>query len=78
MNNTLSESIFQKRIKRFKSIKRGYYSLIAIITFYILSIISPLWINNKPLMIRYGNGTYELGEKFDDINNNNIWDIEER
>ena len=53
--NNLSESIFQKRVKRFKSIKRGYYSLIAIITLYILSLLSPLWINNKALIVKYEN-----------------------
>jgi microcin C transport system permease protein len=77
MSKTLSESILQKRIKRFKSIKRGYYSLITIIILYILSLISPLWINNKPLIIRYQNGLYDLGEKFDDLNNNGVWDLEE-
>ena len=78
MSKTLSESILQKRIKRFKSIKRGYYSLITIIILYILSLISPLWINNKPLIIRYQNGLYDLGEKFDDLNNNGVWDLEEK
>ena len=68
MNHNLSESILQKRIKRFKSIKRGYYSLIAIIFLYILSLLSPLWINDKPLMIRYANNQYDNGEKFEDIN----------
>ena len=77
MNNNLSESILQKRIKRFKSIKRGYYSLIAIISLYILSLIAPVWVNDKPLMIRYANNQYDAGEKFEDINNNGIWDLEE-
>jgi microcin C transport system permease protein len=77
MNNNLSESIFQKRIKRFKSIKRGYYSLIAIISLYILSLIAPLWINDKPLMIRYANNQYDSNEKFEDINNNGVWDLGE-
>ncbi len=77
MNNNLSESILQKRIKRFKSIKRGYYSLIAIISLYILSLIAPLWVNDKPLMVRYANNQYDSGEKFEDINNNGTWDLEE-
>ena len=55
MNNKLSESIFQKRVKRFKSIKRGYYSLIILSTLYFLSIISPLLINNKALIVKYNN-----------------------
>ena len=53
-----SESILQKRIKRFKSIKRGYYSLIALIIFYILALLGPLWINNKPLILKYNNDYY--------------------
>ena len=77
MNHNLSESILQKRIKRFKSIKRGYYSLIAIISLYILSLLSPIWINDKPLMIRYANNHYDNGEKFEDINNNELWDLGE-
>ena len=78
MTNTLSESIFQKRLKRFKSIKRGYYSLIAIISLYILSLISPLWINNKPLMVKYKNGNYDVGEKFEDTNKNRTWENSEK
>ena len=78
MSNNLSESILQKRIKRFKSIKRGYYSLIAIISLYILSLIAPLWVNDKPLMIRYANNQYDTGEKFEDTNNNGTWDLGEQ
>ena len=77
MNNSLSQSIYQKRINRFKSIKRGYYSLIMIISLYILSLISPLWINNKPLMIRFANQQYDIGEKFTDKNGNGIWNERE-
>ena len=53
-----SESILQKRIKRFKSIKRGYYSLLALIFLYILALLGPLWINNKPLILKYDNKYY--------------------
>ena len=77
MNATLSQSIFQKRINRFKSIKRGYYSLVMIVSLYILSLISPLWINNKPLMIRFANQQYDIGEKFTDENGNGIWNERE-
>ena len=73
-----SESILQKRIKRFKSIKRGYYSLIGLVLFYVLSLISPLWINDKPLMVQYKNGKYDLGEVFIDENENEIWDTNEQ
>ena len=53
-----SESILQKRIKRFKSIKRGYYSLLALIFLYVLALLGPLWINNKPLILKYDNKYY--------------------
>ena len=69
-----SESIFQKRLKRFKSIKRGYYSLIILALLYILSLLGPIWMNNKPLFISYANEKYEFGEKFTDLNGNGVWD----
>ncbi len=69
-----SESIFQKRLKRFKSIKRGYYSLIILAFLYILSLLGPIWMNNKPLFVSYANEKYEFGEKFTDLNGNGVWD----
>ena len=57
-NKQVSESILQKRIKRFKSMKRGYYSLILLIIFYVLSILGPLWMNNKALIVKYNNEYY--------------------
>jgi len=56
--NQISESILQKRIKRFKSMKRGYYSLIILIAFYFISILGPLWMNNKALIVKYNNEYY--------------------
>jgi len=58
MSSNISESILQKRIKRFKSMKRGYYSLIILIIFYFISLLGPLWMNNKPLIIKYDNNYY--------------------
>lgn len=77
MSTNTSESIFQKRIKRFKSIKRGYYSLVLLIAFYIISLLGPLWMNNKPLMVRYANQTWDKGESFQDLNNNKMYDNDE-
>jgi len=54
-----SESILQKRIKNFKRIKRGYYSLIIITVAYFLSFLAPLFVNNKALMVKY-NGSYYM------------------
>ena len=53
-----SESINQKRWKKFKSIKRGYYSFILIIGLYILSFLLPLLINSKALIVQYEGDYY--------------------
>ena len=56
--NKISESILQKRINKFKSIKRGYYSLIIILCLYGLSISAPLFFNSKALVVKYNNEYY--------------------
>lgn len=45
---------WEKRIKRFKTIKRGYYSFLIITTLFVMSLFLELMVNNKPLFIRYG------------------------
>ena len=70
-NQTYSESIFQKRIRRFKSIKRGYYSFLILLLLYILSNLSPLLVNGKALIVKYANGQYDQGEHYIDENQNN-------
>ena len=57
-NKNLSESILQKRINKFKSIKRGYYSLIILITLYVLSICAPIIFNSKAIMVKYNDEYY--------------------
>ena len=47
------ESILQKRWVKFKSLKRGYYSLIILLTLYLISFLLPLLINNRALVVRY-------------------------
>ena len=54
----LSESILQKRINRFKSIKRGYYSLIILISLYVLSMCAPIIFNSKAIMVKYNDDYY--------------------
>ena len=53
-----SESINQKRWKKFKSIKRGYYSFILIIGLYILSFLLPLFVSSKALVVKYEGNFY--------------------
>ena len=48
-----SESINQKRWKKFKSIKRGYYSFILIIGLYLLSFLLPILVSSKALVVNY-------------------------
>ena len=76
-NITKSDSILKKRIRRFKSIKRGYYSFILLVTLYLLSFFAPILVNSKALLVCYSNNQYDQGEDFIDDNNNTLWDIGE-
>ncbi len=53
-----SISLFTKRLKRFKKIKRGYYSFIIIVSAYILSFFCPILMNNAALVVHYNGSTY--------------------
>ena len=50
-----SDSILKKRIRKFKTIKRAYYSLIILIAAYIFSLLAPILVNSTALMIKYTN-----------------------
>jgi microcin C transport system permease protein len=52
-----SISIFRKRVRKFKTLKRGYYSFLVLLTTYAVSFILPLLINNRALVVHY-NGQY--------------------
>ncbi len=54
-----SQSIGQRRWKKFKTIKRGYYSLILLTILYGLSFLLPILVNDKALIVRY-NGQYSF------------------
>ena len=51
-------SILQKRWQKFKSLKRGYYSLIILSSLYILSFLLPVLINNKAIIVKYNDNYY--------------------
>ena len=53
----ISISINKKRWLKFKSMKRGYYSFVIIIFFYVLSFFLPLLINSRAIIVNY-NGDY--------------------
>ena len=42
-----------KKLKRFKSIKRGYYSFIIFTTLVLLSLLAELLVNSRALMVSY-------------------------
>jgi microcin C transport system permease protein len=48
-----SDSIMQKRWRKFKTLKRGYFSLLLIIVLYALSFCNPIFVNNKALIVKY-------------------------
>ena len=49
----ISLSILKKRWLKFKTLKRGYFSFIIILTLYILSWFLPVLINNRALVVSY-------------------------
>ncbi|MDA3856545.1 MAG: ABC transporter permease subunit [Candidatus Woesearchaeota archaeon] len=55
----IPESLLKKRWKKFKKLKRAYYSLILIVTLYLLSFFNPLLVNNKALVVKY-EGVYHF------------------
>ena len=58
INTNINESILNKRWKKFKSLKRGYYSLIILLTLYFISFFLPIIINNRALVVRYDSKIY--------------------
>jgi microcin C transport system permease protein len=48
-----SVSIFRKRLRKFRTIKRGYYSFLILLVAYGISFFLPLLINSDALAVRY-------------------------
>jgi microcin C transport system permease protein len=55
---TRSESIFRRRVRKFRRIKRGYGAFLVIVAAYFLSFLLPLLANNVALIVRYENEYY--------------------
>ncbi|KXK46955.1 MAG: peptide/nickel transport system permease protein [Chlorobi bacterium OLB5] len=53
----VSISIFRKRWRKFKTLKRGYYAFLVLVVLYGISFILPLFINHTAIMVKY-NGSY--------------------
>ena len=57
--------VTMKRIKKFKSLKRGYYSLLIIGGLYLISMFNAVLINSKAVIVSYnGNWSFPFTEKF--------------
>ena len=48
-----SESIFRRRFRKFRRLKRGYWSFLFIVTLYAVSFLLPILANNTALVVRY-------------------------
>ena len=48
-----SESLFRKRVRKFKRLKRGYYSFLLVTTAYVLSFFLPFIMTSVPLAVKY-------------------------
>jgi microcin C transport system permease protein len=48
----------QKKLRRFREIKRGYYSFIILMTFLVLSLFGEMLINNRALIVSYEGDLY--------------------
>jgi microcin C transport system permease protein len=53
-----SESIFRKRLRKFRRMKRGYYSFLLVAVAYLLSFALPLIANYKALVVHYDGHYY--------------------
>ena len=70
----ISDSILQKRVRKFKTIKRAYYSLVILIFVYIFSLAANFFVNSSAIIVGYSNNIYDDGEEYVDSNNNKLWD----
>ncbi|MBI3269349.1 MAG: ABC transporter permease subunit [Planctomycetes bacterium] len=48
-----SASLFRKRLRKFRSLKRGYYCFLLLTGAYLLSWLLPFFVSNKALVVRY-------------------------
>ena len=53
-----SISVFRKRLRKFRTIKRGYYSFLILLCAYGVSFLLPVLINNEALLVRYDGKYY--------------------
>jgi len=54
----LSQSVFQRRIRRFRRLRRGYYSFLILLGLYLTSFLLPFLINHRPIAVGYEGRVY--------------------
>jgi microcin C transport system permease protein len=53
-----SASLLRLRLKRFRRIRRGYYSFLVMVGLYVLSFLLPFLMGNRPIMLSYEGDWY--------------------
>ena len=53
-----SVSLLRRRLRKFRTLKRGYYSFLLLLAAYALSFLLPLLVNDKALFVRYEGRSY--------------------
>jgi microcin C transport system permease protein len=53
-----SISVFRKRLRKFRTIKRGYFSFLILLAAYGISFLLPMLINNEALLVRFDGKFY--------------------
>ncbi len=53
MSGVRSESILQRRLRKFRRLKRGYWSFLLILSLYVVSFALPLLVNGTALVVKY-------------------------
>jgi microcin C transport system permease protein len=54
----VSTTIFRKRLRKFRSLRRGYFSFLFLLVMYLISFFCPFLMNNKALIVNYDGKTY--------------------
>ncbi|MEE2705991.1 MAG: ABC transporter permease subunit [Planctomycetota bacterium] len=57
LRETKSPSLLKLRLRKFRRLKRGYYSFLVLVAVYLLSFLLPFLVGNRALMVRY-DGTH--------------------
>lgn len=56
--NDKPASLFRLRLRRFRSLKRGYYSFVVMAAAYFISFLLPFLMSNRALVVRYNGNFY--------------------